>query len=37
MTGIIGVIIGVCIIAGLLLAMAKMSDHGADSNGCSGN
>ena len=37
MTGIIGVIIGVCIIAGLRLAMAKMSDHGADANGCSGN
>lgn len=37
MTGIIGILIGVCIIGGLLFAMAKMSNHGADANGCSGN
>lgn len=37
MTEIIGIVVGVCIIAGLLFAMAKMSDHGADANGCSGN
>ena len=39
MTGmnIVGIIISVAIIAGLIFAMAKMSDSGADANGCSGN
>ena len=37
MSGVVGVLIGVLLIAGLLLALAKMSDHGADANGCSGN
>ena len=34
---IIGILIGVAIIVGLVAAMAKMSDHGVDANGCSGN
>ena len=34
---IVGILIGVAIIAGLIFAMAKMSDSGANANGCSGN
>ena len=34
MTNIIGILVGVAIVAGLLLAMAKMSEKGADANGC---
>ncbi len=34
---IVGIILSVAIIAGLIFAMAKMSDSGADANGCSGN
>ena len=30
MTNIIGILVGVAIVAGLLLAMAKMSEKGAD-------
>lgn len=37
MTNIIGIVIGVAIVAGLLLAMAKMSDKGASANGCGGS
>ena len=36
MTNIIGILVGVAIVAGLLLAMAKMSEKGADANGCCG-
>ncbi len=34
MTNVIGIVIGMAIVAGLLLAMAKMSEKGADANGC---
>lgn len=37
MTNIIGILVGVAIVAGLLLAMAKMSEKGADANGCGGS
>ena len=37
MTNIIGILVGVAIVAGLLLAMAKMSEKGADANGCEGS
>lgn len=37
MTNIIGIVIGMAIVAGLLLAMAKMSEKGADANGCGGS
>ncbi len=34
---IIGILIGVAIVAGLIFAMAKMSDAGASANGCGGS
>ena len=37
MTNIIGILVGVAIVAGLLLAMAKMSEKGADANSCGGS
>ncbi len=37
MTNVIGIVIGMAIVAGLLLAMAKMSEKGADANGCGGS
>lgn len=37
MTNIIGIFVGVAVVAGLLFAMAKMSDQGVDANGCGGS
>lgn len=34
---LIGILISVALVAGLLLAMAKMSDHGSNPNGCGGS
>lgn len=34
---IVGILIGVAIIAALIFAMAKMSDAGASANGCGGS
>ncbi len=34
---LIGILISAALVAGLLLAIAKMSEHGSNPNGCGGN